>query len=95
MRKAIAKVKWANIKVYVQSLAPLTKMKTYSFDKILESVEEMSDDEQLTLVELIAHRISERRRDAIALNIMRANEDYSQGQVFRGSVADIMAELEQ
>lgn len=95
MRKAIAKVKWANIKVYVQSLALLTKMKTYSFDKILESVEEMSDDEQLTLVELIAHRISERRRDAIALNIMRANEDYSQGQVFRGSVADIMAELEQ
>jgi hypothetical protein len=72
----------------------LTKMKTYNFDKIIESVEEMSDDEQLTLVELIAHRITERRRDEIAINIMGANEDYANGQVFRGSVADVMAELE-
>ena len=68
-------------------------MKTYSFDAIIELVEEMSDDEQIVLINLIGRRIKERRRDEIALNIVRAEEEYSQEQVFRGTVNDIMAEL--
>ncbi|MEK0178512.1 MAG: hypothetical protein EAZ78_17590 [Oscillatoriales cyanobacterium] len=68
-------------------------MKTYSFDAIIELVEEMSDDEQMTLVDLIGRRLREKRRDDIALNIVRADEEYLQEQVFRGTVNDIMAEL--
>ncbi len=68
-------------------------MKTYSFDAIIELVEEMSDDEQIVLINLIGRRIKERRRDEIALNIVRAEEEYLQEQVFRGTVNDIMAEL--
>jgi hypothetical protein len=68
-------------------------MKTYSFDTILEFVEEMSDDEQITLIDLIGHRLKEKRRDAIAFNIKRADKEYSDGKVFRGTVADVMAEL--
>ena len=68
-------------------------MKTYSFDAIIELVEEMSDDEQIVIINLIGRRLKERRRDEIALNIVRAEEEYLNEQVFRGRVNDIMAEL--
>jgi hypothetical protein len=68
-------------------------MTTYSFDAILELVEEMSDDEQMTLIDLIKRRHSEKRRDEIAFNIVRANEEYARGQVFRGTLDDVIAEL--
>ena len=68
-------------------------MKTYSFDAVLELVEEMSDEEQIVLIDLIGQRLKEKRRDEIALNIVRADEEYLNGQVFRGTVNDIMAEL--
>lgn len=70
-------------------------MKTYTFDAIVELVEEMSDDEQITLIELIKQRLREKRRDVISLNIVRANEEYLNGEVFRGTVADVMAQLKQ
>lgn len=70
-------------------------MKTYTFDAIVELVEEISDDEQITLIELIKQRLRENRRDEISLNIVRANEEYLNGEVFRGTVADVMAELKQ
>ncbi len=68
-------------------------MKTYSFDGIIELVEEMSDDEQIALINLIGRRLREKRRDEIALNIVCAEEEYLHEQVFRGTVNDIMAEL--
>jgi hypothetical protein len=68
-------------------------MKTYSFDGIIELVEEMSDDEQIALINLIGRRLREKRRDEIAMNIVRAEEEYLHEQVFRGTVNDIMAEL--
>ncbi|MEG3898488.1 hypothetical protein QT989_22880 [Microcoleus sp. SVA1_B6] len=74
-------------------LTKLRTMKTYSFDAIIELVEEMSDDEQITLIDLIGRRLREKRRDEIALNIVRADEEYLHEQVFRGTVNDIMAEL--
>jgi len=49
-------------------------MNTYSFDRILELVQEMSEEEQITLIDLIKRRRIEKRRDEIALNIARINE---------------------
>jgi len=68
-------------------------MKTYSFDTILDLVEEMSDSDQVTLIDLIGNRLKEKRRDEILSNIIYSNQEYELGQVFRGSVADVMAEL--
>ena len=68
-------------------------MNTYSFDKVLELVEELYNDEQITVIDLIEQRLKEKRRDEIALNVIRANEEYAQGQVFRGTVEGVMAEL--
>ncbi len=68
-------------------------MRTFSFDAIVELVEEMSDTEQITLLDLIGHRLREKRRDEIAVNILHSNEEYDREEVFRGSVADVMLEL--
>ncbi|MEI6332435.1 MAG: hypothetical protein WCP16_24600 [Pseudanabaena sp. ELA645] len=68
-------------------------MVSTSFNQVLDLVEAMPDEEQIILFDLINRRRSERRRDEIAANIEIAAKEYEQGQVFRGSVDDVMAEL--
>jgi hypothetical protein len=68
-------------------------MVSTSFNQVLDLVEAMPDEEQIILFDLINRRRSERRRDEIAANIAIAAKEYEQGQVFRGSVDDVMAEL--
>ena len=64
-----------------------------SFNQVLDLVEAMPDEEQMILFDLINRRRSERRRDEIAANIAIAAKEYERGQVFRGSVDDVIAEL--
>ena len=66
---------------------------TVNFNQVLDLIEAMPDEEQMILFDLINRRRSERRRDEIAANIQAAAKEYEQGQVFRGSVDDVMAEL--
>ncbi|MEG4231742.1 hypothetical protein QUA40_06475 [Microcoleus sp. Pol11C3] len=49
-------------------------MNTYSFDTMLELVQEMSEEEQITLIDLIKKRRIQKRRDEIALKIDRTNK---------------------
>jgi len=63
------------------------------FEQVLESVEDLSPDEQEALINLIRHRLAERRRDLIAANIAQAQVEYKAGKVFRGSLTQIMDEL--
>jgi hypothetical protein len=62
-------------------------------DQVLESIEDLSVDEQETLIDLMRHRLAERRRSEIAANIAQAQVEYQTGEVFRGTVAQIMDEL--
>ncbi|MBW4424041.1 MAG: hypothetical protein KME50_06155 [Nostoc desertorum CM1-VF14] len=62
-------------------------------DQVLESIENLSVDEQETLIDLITHRLAERRRSEIAANIAQAQVEYQSGKVFRGTVTQIMDEL--
>lgn len=62
-------------------------------DQVLESIENLSVDEQEALVDLIRHRLAERRRSEIAANIAQAQVEYQAGKVFRGTVTQIMDEL--
>ncbi|MCC5613686.1 hypothetical protein LC605_01040 [Nostoc sp. CHAB 5836] len=64
-------------------------------DQVLESIENLSVDEQETLIDLISHRLAERRRSEIAGNIAQAQVEYQTGKVFRGTVTQIMDELRQ
>ena len=62
-------------------------------DQVLESIEDLSVDEQETLIDLIRHRLAERRRSEIAANIAQAQVEYQSGKVFGGTVTQIMDEL--
>jgi hypothetical protein len=68
-------------------------MSADTFNQVLDLVESMSDEEQMILIDLIRKRRAERKRDEIAANITIAMQEYAQGQVFRGSVDDVMTEL--
>ena len=63
------------------------------FNQILEMIDYLSVDEQDDLINIIRHRQIEKRREEIANNINQARKSYQEGNVFRGTVDDIIAEL--
>ena len=67
--------------------------RTISFDHILELIDALSQDEQDDLINIVHHRQAQRRRDEMANNIAKSHEEYHKGQVFRGTVDEIIAEL--
>ncbi len=66
---------------------------TTHFNQILEMIDHLSLDEQEDLINIVRHRQIERRREEIAVNIAQAHQEYQQGKVFRGTVDDVIAEL--
>ncbi|EGJ30021.1 MULTISPECIES: hypothetical protein [Moorena] len=50
-------------------------------------------DEQNDLINIVRHRQIEQRREEITVNITKAHQEYQQGNVFRGTVDDVIAEL--
>lgn len=67
--------------------------KTIQFNQILEMIDYLSLDEQDDLINIIRHRQNEKIREEIANNINQARQEYQQGKVFRGTVDDVIAEL--
>ena len=63
------------------------------FNQILEMIENLAPDEQEDLINIVRHRQIEQRREEIAANIAKAHQEYQEDKVFRGSVDDIIAEL--
>lgn len=66
-----------------------------SFDQILEMIDSLSLDEQEDLLNIAKNRQIEQRRTEIAANIAKSRLEYQQDRVFRGSVKDVIAELEE
>ncbi len=66
---------------------------TMKFSQILEMIDYLSFDEQDDLINIVKHRQIEKRREQIAQNISQAQQDYQNGNVFRGNVDAIIAEL--
>lgn len=67
--------------------------KTSQFNQILEMIDHLSLEEQEELINIVKHRQIEQRREEIANNIAQANQEYQEGNVFRGSVDQVIAEL--
>lgn len=66
-----------------------------NFNQILEQIDALSLDEQDDLIQIVRHRQIEKRRDEIAENINKSHQEYKKGQVVRGTVDEILAELNQ
>jgi hypothetical protein len=65
-----------------------------SFDNVLESIESLSYEDQEALIAIIQRRLIENRRAEIAVNIAQSKAEYQTGKAFRGTVEDVIAELD-
>ena len=71
-------------------------MKTYpTFQEALDTVESLTIDEQAMLIEIIQNSLREQQRQELLKNVAQAEKEYNQGNFCRGSVDDLMAELEE
>ncbi|PZO49431.1 MAG: hypothetical protein DCF15_16935 [Phormidesmis priestleyi] len=68
-------------------------LQTSKLDQVLESIEMLPVEDQEMLAELLRKRLIERRRDEIAKTIAQTQKDYKEGNIFRGSVEEVIAEL--
>jgi hypothetical protein len=66
---------------------------TSSLQTALEIVESLSLDEQSMLLDIVYHRLIEQRRSDLVKEVAEAREAYRRGDVRRGTVQDLMAEL--
>ena len=64
-----------------------------SFQEIIDSMEQLSFDEQDYLFELIKKRRIEKRRSEIAADAKATLEAFLQGKAKKGSVEDLIADL--
>jgi hypothetical protein len=68
--------------------------RTSAFQSAIEVVEALSLDEQAILIDIIDKRLKQQRRSELLQEVKAAEQDYAAGEVRRGSVTDLMAELD-
>jgi hypothetical protein len=64
-----------------------------SFQDLIEAVESMPLDDQSMLVELINKRIIEKRRSELVDEVQEARREFKKGEVKRGTLEDLMKDL--
>jgi len=69
-------------------------MSTLTFHEALELIESLPEEERWSLIEIVRRRLAEERRDEIAKSIREAREQYARGEVKRGTVDDLLRELD-
>lgn len=71
-----------------------TEMSTsVTFQKVLEIVESLPEYQQENLIKIIRHRLIEHRRELLAKSIVEAREEYSRGEIAKGTVSDLVGDL--
>jgi hypothetical protein len=66
-----------------------------SFHQILEMVEGLPEEQQRDLVEIVRSRQRERRREALMASVAQARQELARGEAQRGTVDDLMADLDE
>lgn len=67
---------------------------TSAFQQAIETVEALPLEDQAVLVNIIQQRLTQQRREELLQRVAETERDYSKGNIRRGSVADLMAELD-
>jgi hypothetical protein len=65
-----------------------------TFQSAIAIVESLPVEQQTMLVSIINNRLKEQRRSELIAEVKIAEQEYAQGNVKRGSVADFMADLD-
>ncbi len=68
-------------------------MERVTFQKALEIIESLPEEQRESLIDVVRRRLIEERRDRLAQNIKEAKGEYKRGEIERGSVDDLMHEL--
>lgn len=72
----------------------LETMKTSEFQKALETVEALPIEAQEILIDILEKRLAQQKRAKLVQEVHESEQDYAANRVRRGSVAELMAELE-
>jgi hypothetical protein len=67
---------------------------TSDFQKVIEDVEALPVGDQMLLIEIIRQRLIQQRRSAIVAEVAEARQAYQMGNVQRGTVEDLLRELD-
>ena len=70
-------------------------MKTGTFDEALEIIESFPEEQKESIIEIVKRRLTEERRERLAQTVKEAREEYTRGEVRRGTVDDLMLEIAQ
>jgi hypothetical protein len=68
-------------------------MEKAMFQKALEIIESLPEEQRESLIDIVRRRLIEERRDRLAQNIKKAKGEYNRGEIKRGTVDDLMREL--
>ena len=63
-------------------------------NEALESLSQLSPDDQLMVAEILRKRIIEQRRQELAKSVEISRKEYAQGLTGHGSVDDFVSDLE-
>lgn len=69
--------------------------KLSTLQQAINVVEALEPEEQAILINVISKRLAQQRRNELIEDIAQARDDYQKGNVKRGSIADLMAELDE
>lgn len=72
----------------------MSKQHKVTFQDALDVIESLPANQQENLIDIVRHRLTERRRDLIAKNIRKAKEEHRRGAIKKGSIDDLMRDLQ-
>ncbi|MDD2240641.1 MAG: hypothetical protein PHO14_09200 [Kiritimatiellae bacterium] len=64
------------------------------FGEVLDAADALSLQQQEDLVRILQNRMIDQKREALAQSVQEARAEYARGEVKKGSVADLMKDLE-
>jgi hypothetical protein len=68
-------------------------MGNITFQKALEVIESLPEEQRESLIDIVKRRLIEERRERLAQRIGEAREEYNRGEIKKGTVDDLLREL--
>lgn len=65
-----------------------------TFNDLLEAIDDLPVEQQEDLIRIVRHRLTDRRREEIAERVRLARIEFAEGRTKRGSVEDLMNDLD-
>ena len=72
----------------------MPKQHSVTFQEALDIIESLPEYQQEDLIDIIRRRLIEQRRHSLTESINEAREEYVRGEVKKGTVDDLMRELQ-